>query len=221
MRQRRRRALQLPRIRLWVVYVTSFQQQPDAWARNTIESQQLRPDDVMLAIATGTAIAYSLQVPDTTARGVGRRHDADRDRTACATVTGQGPRSGPPTGWTHRRPPSSRGSACCIPGDRRSRRAGAAAVVAAVPPQAPRGGAKSRGGSSPPTPALATVPLEALDDLSKQIVVDVDNAVRTSENELQLAVEEFGDTPHRTVQASVGQRESCAGTSVHRAPDPR
>ncbi len=40
--------------------------------------------------------------------------------------------------------------------------------------------------------ALAAVPLEALDELSKQIVVDVDNAVRTSANELELATEEFG-----------------------------
>ena len=35
--------------------------------------------------------------------------------------------------------------------------------------------------------------IDALDDLSKSIVVDVDNAVRTSDNELALAVEEFGD----------------------------
>ena len=41
--------------------------------------------------------------------------------------------------------------------------------------------------------ALAAVPIDALDDLSKSIVVDVDNAVRTSDNELALAVEEFGD----------------------------
>ena len=40
--------------------------------------------------------------------------------------------------------------------------------------------------------ALASVPIDALDDLSKSIVVDVDNAVRTSDNELALAVEEFG-----------------------------
>jgi predicted nucleic acid-binding Zn-ribbon protein len=39
---------------------------------------------------------------------------------------------------------------------------------------------------------LASVPIDALDDLSKTIVVDVDNAVRTSDNELSLAVEEFG-----------------------------
>ncbi|MBV8350580.1 MAG: TPM domain-containing protein, partial [Mycolicibacterium sp.] len=41
--------------------------------------------------------------------------------------------------------------------------------------------------------ALASVPLDALDQLSRSIVIDVDNAVRTSENELELAVEEFGD----------------------------
>ena len=40
--------------------------------------------------------------------------------------------------------------------------------------------------------ALSAVPIDALDDLSKAIVVDVDNAVRTSESELALAVEEFG-----------------------------
>ena len=34
--------------------------------------------------------------------------------------------------------------------------------------------------------ALAAVPIDALDDLSKSIVVDVDNAVRTSDNELAL-----------------------------------
>ena len=47
--------------------------------------------------------------------------------------------------------------------------------------------------------ALATVGLDALDDLSKSMVVDVDNAVRTSDNELALAVEEFGDKDTCTV----------------------
>lgn len=40
--------------------------------------------------------------------------------------------------------------------------------------------------------ALSQVPLDALDDLSKLLVVDVDNSIRASENELVLAVEEFG-----------------------------
>ena len=41
--------------------------------------------------------------------------------------------------------------------------------------------------------ALAAVPLQALDDLSRALVVDVDNAVRTSSNELDLAIAEFGE----------------------------
>ncbi len=40
--------------------------------------------------------------------------------------------------------------------------------------------------------ALAAVPLGALDDLSRLMVVEVDNAVRTSSNELALAIDEFG-----------------------------
>jgi len=40
--------------------------------------------------------------------------------------------------------------------------------------------------------ALAAVPVDALDDLSREMVVDVDNAVRTSANELTLAIDEFG-----------------------------
>ena len=66
---------------------------------------------------------------------------------------------------------------------------------AAATAQAPGGRVRRRaGGSIPPTPTrLASVQIDALDDLSKSIVVDVDNAVRTSDNELALAVEEFGD----------------------------
>ena len=45
----------------------------------------------------------------------------------------------------------------------------------------------------PPTPTRwPRSRIDALDDLSKSIVVDVDNAVRTSDSELALAVEEFG-----------------------------
>jgi predicted nucleic acid-binding Zn-ribbon protein len=40
--------------------------------------------------------------------------------------------------------------------------------------------------------ALAALPVEALDDLSRSKVVDVDNALRTSSNELTVAIDEFG-----------------------------
>lgn len=47
------------------------------------------------------------------------------------------------------------------------------------------------------------MPIEALDELSRSIVVDVDNAVRTSANELVLAVEEFGEPQTEQFAAAV------------------
>ena len=76
------------------------------------------------------------------------------------------------------------------------RRPGAAAVAvdAAAAAQAPGGRVRRGTPRRPADPnALASVQIDALDDLSKSMVVDVDNAVRTSDNELALAVEEFGD----------------------------
>ncbi|TLF80753.1 TPM domain-containing protein [Nocardia cyriacigeorgica] len=51
------------------------------------------------------------------------------------------------------------------------------------------------------TAALAALPLPALDARSRELLVDIDNAVRTSAEELELATGEFGDTavtPFRT-----------------------
>ena len=62
---------------------------------------------------------------------------------------------------------------------RRRRRAAALAAARRVDPTDPT--------------ALAAVPQEALDDLSRSMVVEVDNAVRTSSNELTLAIDEFGE----------------------------
>ena len=47
------------------------------------------------------------------------------------------------------------------------------------------------------------MPIDALDDLSKTMVVQVDNAVRTSANELVLAVEEFGEAQTAQFAAAV------------------
>ncbi len=55
------------------------------------------------------------------------------------------------------------------------------------------------------------MPLDTLDELSRSIVVEVDNAVRTSENELALAVEEFGERETAPFTAAVnGARTTLA-----------
>ena len=56
--------------------------------------------------------------------------------------------------------------------------------------------------------ALASVSLDALDDLSREKVVDVDNAVRTSSNELELAVEEFGSDRTEPFTRAVGNAKA-------------
>jgi hypothetical protein len=54
--------------------------------------------------------------------------------------------------------------------------------------------------------ALAAVPPQALDDLSRELVVEVDNALRTSANELDLAVTEFGEDRTQPFTQAVTKR---------------
>ena len=50
------------RIRLWVVYVDSFGQDPVGWARTTMQLSNFGDQDALLAVAT-TERAYAFQVP--------------------------------------------------------------------------------------------------------------------------------------------------------------
>lgn len=201
------------RVRLWVVYVDSFSGQPAAdWARATMRASDFGDHDALLAVATVDR-AYALLAPTAAAGGVDvdalRRNQVEpalRDgRWADAAVAAadglDGPVSASPgsgdselnwvgvlailavialavTGlllWSRRR--------------KRKRREADFAAAQRVDPTDPA--------------ALAAVPLDTLDELSRSIVVDVDNAVRTSENELVLAVEEFGDKDTAPFRAAV------------------
>ncbi len=187
------------RIRLWVVYVESFGQSAAGWARTTMQLSDFGDRDALLAIATGER-AYAFQAPaeimsqsaaQTLQTDVIEPALRDRDYAGAAVAAANGiatSASSSSSGggmswlallvvfvvlamallvlwlWARRR--------------RRRRRAAEFEAARRVDPSDPN--------------ALASVPLDALDDLSKVIVVDVDNAVRTSEGELALAVEEFG-----------------------------
>ena len=137
---------------------------------------------------------------------------ATRSNPRCGKTTGRGPRSPRRTGWTprpRRRAPRRDAGvtwfgvlialavlALAILAlwlwtrrRRRKRREAEFAAAQRVDPSDPN--------------ALAAVPIDALDDLSKAIVVDVDNAVRTSDSELALAVEEFGAAQTDTFSRAV------------------
>ncbi|EID10229.1 TPM domain-containing protein [Mycolicibacterium phlei] len=183
--------------RLWVVYVETFNgMAAETWARNTMRASDLGSYDALLAVATVDR-AYAFLVPDSatdlSATEVDRvrRNDIEpalraNDWAGAAIAAAQGLNPAPTSiswvgvlvtlavlalavlglmVWQRRR--------------RRKRREAEFAAARRVDPTDPR--------------ALAAVPLDALDDLSRAMVVEVDNAVRTSAHELEIAVEEFGE----------------------------
>jgi TPM domain len=186
------------RIQLWVVYVKSFDGRGAIeWAGQTMAVSDFGDNNALLAVATDDR-AFAFQVPSTVRGGTPTKtdelrrndiepalHRGDWAGAAVAAADGLNANAAPGTalldilliaaaliaflvlllwGFTRRR--------------RRSRHKAELAAAKRLEPTDAN--------------ALATVPLEALDELSKVIVVDVDNAVRTSESELALAVEEFG-----------------------------
>lgn len=202
------------KVRLWVVFVDSFSGSPAAdWARATMRTSDFGDHDALLAVAT-TDRAYALLAPTAAAGGVDvdalRRNEVepllrDQQWAGAAIAAAQG-LDGPPGS-------ASSGSsdaelnwfgvlvmlaviAAAVTGlllwSRRRKRKRREADFAAA----------QRVDPADPT-ALAAVPLDTLDELSRSIVVEVDNAVRTSENELALAVEEFGDKDTAPFRAAV------------------
>ena len=77
---------------------------------------------------------------------------------------------------------------------------------------------RRHGESTPPTPTRwPPCRSQALDDLSRSMVVDVDNAVRTSSNELDAGDRRVRRRADSTVHPGGEQRESGSVPSVHRA----
>ena len=183
-------------VRLWVVYVDTFSGQSAVnWAQSTRGASDLDGSDALLAVAT-TDHAYAFLVPQSIKNVTSGQvddlrvnkiepalHRGDWGDAAVEAANGlnQTPNA---VSWT----PMLIGLGfiagavlilLLVMRRRRSRRRAAALTAARrVDPTDPD--------------ALADVPTDALDDLSRAMVVQVDNALRTSVNELSLAVEEFG-----------------------------
>jgi hypothetical protein len=198
------------RIRLWVVFVQSFAPQGAlGWAQQTQKISDLGSEDALLAVATDQRSSAFIVSP-AVAGGSSTKVDAIRrdgiepalrnnDWAGAATAAATG-LSGMGKGGIGGGSTGGQGAGVSlIPlivlaglglllfaglllwRRKRQRKQHEAAVNAAknVDPTNPA--------------ALADLPIDALDELSKTIIVRVDNAVRTSANELVLAVEEFGE----------------------------
>jgi uncharacterized membrane protein YgcG len=184
-------------IRLWVVYVDNFSGQSAVnWAQRTIRTSDLGNYDALLAVASADR-AYAFQVPSGLHGVTKSQIDSlrqnqiepalrDNDWSGAAIAAANGLAVSPSSAgrfWLL----GALGAivlavlVLLLVMRRRARRRHADAVAAArrVDPTDPA--------------ALATVPLDILDDLSRSMVVEVDNALRTSANELALAIDEFGD----------------------------
>ncbi|QRY50600.1 TPM domain-containing protein [Mycolicibacterium septicum] len=186
-------------IKLWVIFTEDFAGQGQAgWAQKTMQLSDFGDDDALLAVATVDR-AFAFQVPSTvtsSARADDIRRDSitpalRRDDWAGAAIAA--------ANGLNSEPESPAAPSISWPGmlialgvilllvgllwwwSRRRRAKRRHAEFEAAKRVDPTD-----------ANALAAVPLEALDELSRSIVVDVDNAVRTSEAELELAVEEFG-----------------------------
>lgn len=183
-------------IRLWVVYVDNFSGlSAENWAKRTYNTSDLGGYDSLLAVSS-TGRAYAFLVPSTV-RSVSQSQVDDLRRTQIEPALRAGNWSGAAVAAANglNRPPDYSGRILLLVVlgvlviavvlflvlmRRRARRRRAAALAAA------------RRVDPTDEDALAAVPLQALDDLSRSMVVDVDNALRTSTNELALAIDEFG-----------------------------
>ncbi|MBV9319424.1 MAG: TPM domain-containing protein [Mycobacterium sp.] len=183
-------------LRLWVVYVDNFSGQGAvSWSQDTWRASDLGDSDVLLAVATVDR-SYALLVPSALKTiSSGQVDDVRRNQIEPALHRGDwsGAAVAAASGLDR-----AAGSSDWVPMlvalgaialavvvlwlvmryRRRRRRAAELAAARRVDPTDPD--------------ALATVSLHALDQLSRSKVVEVDNAVRTSANELALAIDEFG-----------------------------
>ena len=200
------------RIRLWVVYVESFAPKGGFdWTQQTFKMSDLSDQDALLAVATAER-SYGFVVPSAAAGGNSTKVDnIRRDKIVPALTNGDwaGAAKAAAGGLADINKPSGGGSVSLAPlvilvgiglvvigglmlWSRRRRRQRHEADVAAAKLLDPTDAA-----------ALASVPIGALDELSRSLVVEVDNAVRTSANELVLAVEEFGAAQTAPFDAAV------------------
>lgn len=185
------------RIQLWVVFVDDFSGQPAvSWADSTRAASDLGDFDAVLAVAT-VDHSYAFLVPRRVKTiDAGQVDDLRRNQIEPALRRADWSGAAVAAANGLDRGPQSASSAPLLIGlgvvlfavlvlyvfTRWRRRRRRAAELAA---------AKRVDATNPD--ALASLSLGALDDLSRWKVVDVDNAVRTSANELALTIEEFGE----------------------------
>jgi uncharacterized membrane protein YgcG len=202
-------------IRLWVVYVDVFSgQTADDWGRSTARLSELGSNDALLAVAIADR-SYAFLVSDSISEINAGKVDALRrnqiepalhrsDWAGAAALAASGLDAAAAPAEVSWAPilialaaVAAAGVVVWLVARHLRRRRHRAALTAA-----------RRVDATDPN-ALADVPVFALDALSREKVVDVDNAVRTSANELQLAIDEFGEERTRPFAQAVASAKAA------------
>lgn len=200
-------------VRLWVVYVDTFSgQDAENWGRATRGMSDLGDYDALLAVAT-TGRAYAFLVPSAI-KTVNSAQVDNLRREKIEPALRNGDWSGAALAAANGLDPATHSSSKAV----LLAALGVIAVAVLVLLVVMRYRARRRRADAlaaarrvDPTDAdaLAGIPLEALDDLSRSMVVEVDNAARTSSNELDVAVAEFGEGRTRPFTEAVANAKAA------------
>lgn len=205
-------------IQLWVVFVDNFSGQGAvSWAQATRRASDFSDFDALFAVAT-VDHSYAFVVPPRVQAISSRQvddlrrnqiepalHRGDWSGAAVAAADGLAQRqeSGHAKAWVALLGALSvvgvavLGLLLIMRYRRRQRRAAELAAARRVDPT--------------DADALAALSVDALDDLSRSMVVNVDNAVRTSTHELDLTVEEFGERRTEPFTRAVNNAKAALG----------
>lgn len=190
------------KLRLWVVYVADFNNQdPADWAKATAKASSFRDRDVLLAVATVDS-SYSMWVSDgMTAITDSEITDMQTDNIEPALREEDWSGAAITTAGTLSEAYSSSGSGESGTGWLIGAGAVLVAGGGAVAFSSRRKKAQQKAGMKAAltidptdTAALSALPLEMLDARAHSMLVETDNAVQASEEELNIARSEFGDT---------------------------
>lgn len=190
------------KVRLWVVYVADFDNtDPSAWAQSTAQASSFGDRDVLLAVATVDR-SYAMWVSN----GLTQVSDAEitemqtdniepalrEEDWAGAAVVAAGS-----VGDAYTSSGSEGSSTPWLIGAGAVVVAGGGAVVYSSrrKKKQQQAGIEAAHNIDPTdTAALSALPLDILDARAHSMLVETDNAVRSSEEELTIARSEFGDT---------------------------
>ncbi|QTI69482.1 TPM domain-containing protein [Gordonia polyisoprenivorans] len=205
-------------VQLWVVYVKNFDgQTPEQWGRKAAELSGLDDHEVLLAVATEDRAYWLGTIGSVDGVTQSNLSDIATGDVVPALKKGNFPGAGVAAadGLSDALTPSHTGLIV----------AGSVAGVAVVGAggmwvysrrrkrRALDSGLETLREQELTVDQLAAQPLDVLDPWSREVLTDTDNAIRTSEEELRLAVGEFGEAQTAPFTAAVARaREALAAS---------